>query len=461
MAPVPRKYKKYNFKFKLSVIKYAEEISGEAAAKHFSVDPKRVREWRKQKSELQRLSEEGSKNVRLPGGGRKKASEELEVNIREWVLSKRAGHERVSRKMIREKAKQLYATVSDSRDEEFSASVGWLNRFLRRNNFTCRRRTTIAQKDAKEFTDKLVKFVTFSTRIIKTKKILDRDIIAMDETAVWFDMVGSTTVDTRGARSIPLKTTGHEKSHLTVVLAAKADGTKLKPFVVFKGGVREVKAMQSIGGVVIASSKNGWMNDDLTAEWLQKVVGKFNFGPRLLVWDSYRCHISQATKEELKRGYSITTAVIPGGCTKYIQAPDVVWNKPFKASLHESYDRWMAGDADKTYTAGGNTRAPARRLLVAWVLKAWDELNTELVKKSFKECGLTVAPDGSEDHFIHCFKEGEPCAAGKAMLVQARQGLQVDDGEAEQQEDEGEEFENELVVEDDDDEEVIADEEDD
>lgn len=44
----------------------------------------------------------------------------------------------------------------------------------------------------------------------------------------------------------------------------------------------------------------------------------------------------------------------------------------------------MAGNVDKTYTAGGNLRAPARRLLVAWVLKAWEELDTELVKKSFK-----------------------------------------------------------------------------
>ena len=74
----------------------------------------------------------------------------------------------------------------------------------------------------------------------------------MDETAVWFDMVGSTAVETCGACSVRLKTTGHEKSHLTVVLAAKADRIKLKPFVVFKGGVREVKAMQSIGGVVAA-----------------------------------------------------------------------------------------------------------------------------------------------------------------------------------------------------------------
>ncbi|KAK0155316.1 Pogo transposable element with KRAB domain [Merluccius polli] len=268
-------------------------------------------------------------------------------------------------------------------------------------------------------------------------------------------MVASTTVDTRGARSVPLKTTGHEKSHLTVVLAAKADGTKLKPYVVFKGSVREVKAMQNISGVVVASSKNGWMNEDLTADWLRKVVGKLNFGPRLLAWDSYRCHISAATKAELKRGYNVTMAVIPGGCTKYIQAPDVMWNQPFKASLHEPYDNWMAGDSDKEYTTGGNMRAPARRLLVAWVLKAWDQLDAALVKISFKVCGLTVAADGSEDHLIHCFKEGEPCASGRELLSQARQGELVEIGEGEEEEgDDEEEFNNKLVVEDDDDEDI-------
>uniref|UniRef100_A0A671XQP1 HTH CENPB-type domain-containing protein n=1 Tax=Sparus aurata TaxID=8175 RepID=A0A671XQP1_SPAAU len=187
MAPAQKRKQKYDLKFKLSVVKYAEENSGEAAARHFCVDPKRVRDWRKNKKELQRLSEEDSKRARLPGGGRKKASEELESNMRNWVISKRARHERVARKMIRVMAKEMYATVSDGRGEEFAASVGWLNRFLSRNNFTSRRRTTIAHKDAKEFVEKLVTFVTFSSRMIETKKILDRDIIAMDETAVWFD----------------------------------------------------------------------------------------------------------------------------------------------------------------------------------------------------------------------------------------------------------------------------------
>ena len=46
---------------------------------------------------------------------------------------------------------------------------------------------------------------------------------------VWDDMVSNTTVDDVGAKSIFMKTTGHEKVMVSVCVAAKADGTKLKP----------------------------------------------------------------------------------------------------------------------------------------------------------------------------------------------------------------------------------------
>ncbi|GAA6077977.1 zinc finger protein 540-like [Tachysurus ichikawai] len=411
------KRKKYDLTFKLTEI-----CRKKFGRRHFSVHPNRVREWRKNKAGLQRLSEEDDKRARLRGGGRKKASEKLEVSMCEWIHSMRAKHLRVSRKMIRAKAKEVYATVSDGRDEEsFTASAGWLDKFLKRNDFSVRRRTTVvAQKDAKHFTEKLVNFVTYTTRIIKAKKIQPKNIIAMDETAVWFDMVGSTTVDARGARSVPLKTTGHEKSHLTVVLAAKADGTKLKPYIVFKRGIKEVKSMQNISGVVVATSKNGWMNKELTADCLQRVVGKLNFAPRLLAWD---IAVISARRPKLS-------------------------SKGCDTRLHESYDNWMAGDVDKEYTAGGNMRAPNRRLLVSWVLQAWEKLDTERLKNSFKVCGLTVASDGSEDHLIHCFKEREPCASGRELLVQARQAELAEAGEGEVEESDEEEFANELVIED-------------
>uniref|UniRef100_A0AAY5KSE5 HTH CENPB-type domain-containing protein n=1 Tax=Esox lucius TaxID=8010 RepID=A0AAY5KSE5_ESOLU len=132
-------------------VKFAEQNSGEAAARHFSIDLKRVREWRKLKAELQRLSEEDNKRARLRGGGRKKVSEELEVSVCEWIHSMRAKHLRVSRKMIRAKAKEVYATVSDGRDEDrFTASAGWLDKFLKRNDFSVRRRTTAELTEAGE-----------------------------------------------------------------------------------------------------------------------------------------------------------------------------------------------------------------------------------------------------------------------------------------------------------------------
>ena len=75
-----------------------------------------------------------------------------------------------------------------------------------------------------------------------------------------------------------------------------------------------------------------------------------------------------------------------------------------------------------------------------------------------KVCGLTLATDGTENHLIHCFKEGEPCAVRREMLAQAGQGEQnYHVGAEQQEEDEGEEFENELIVEDEDDDEEKVD----
>ena len=48
-------------------------------------------------------------------------------------------------------------------------------------------------------------------------------------------MVSATTTDDNGKKSIPMKSTGHEKSLVLICLAATADGKKLKPMTVFKG----------------------------------------------------------------------------------------------------------------------------------------------------------------------------------------------------------------------------------
>ena len=132
------------------------------------------------------------------------------------------------------------------------------------------------------------------------------------------------------------------------------------------------KGLQKVIGVVCAYSGNGWMNEDLTHTWLNKVWGTLAFSRRLLCWDAYRCLIQDSTKQLLSK-LKTDVAVIPGGCTSLLQAPDVSWNKPFKTYYREIYDDWL-NDGEKATTKGGNIKPPTRVQLATWVMAAWDKV---------------------------------------------------------------------------------------
>ena len=155
------------------------------------------------------------------------------------------------------------------------------------------------------------------------------------------------------------------------------------------------------------------MNEELTLKWVKTVLGTFSFSRRLLAWDSFECHMTRTVKQELSRR-GVDQVVVPGGCTKFVQAPDVCWNKPFKAHVTDQYDQWMASGLQE-YTEAGNTRPTARKMIVEWVLNAWSQLYTDMILKSFKACALNLPVDRSEDSVI-AFKEGKPCQAGGKQL---------------------------------------------
>ena len=125
------------------------------------------------------------------------------------------------------------------------------------------------------------------------------------------------------------------------------------------------------------------MDDFLTEDFLRRVIGSLSFGPRLLVWDSFRCHISQDTKSVLAQ-MRVQCAVVPGGCTKFIQAPDVSWNKPFIDAISKFHEEWMADGSEKELTKAGNCRRPPIATYLQWVADDWDNLSTDQIRKSFK-----------------------------------------------------------------------------
>ena len=75
-----------------------------------------------------------------------------------------------------------------------------------------------------ELIDKLVSYIINAPRFAAKYNYLPGNIIAMDETVVWTDAVSDTTEDKTPARTITMKSTGHEKCCVSVCLTAKEDG---------------------------------------------------------------------------------------------------------------------------------------------------------------------------------------------------------------------------------------------
>ncbi len=148
----------------------------------------------------------------------------MEVELTEWIINQRSHHLRSS---IQRKALELYQCESD-----FSASQGWIQNFLKWNNFSLRRRTTvISQRLPQDLIPKVSSFVLRARKLRQQHLYSISAIGNMDETPLWLDMLGHTTIARVGERSVSIRTTGHDKGRFTVILAAMADDRKLKPYV--------------------------------------------------------------------------------------------------------------------------------------------------------------------------------------------------------------------------------------
>ncbi|KAK5018205.1 hypothetical protein LTR60_001599, partial [Cryomyces antarcticus] len=92
--------------------------------------------------------------------------------------------------------------------------------------------------------------------------------------------------------------------------------------------------------------------------------------------------------------------MIPAGCTSLLQPLDTAINKPFKEWLREETDLYVEHYPIEEVE---NWTVSKRRITTTHVVAAAAQRlrqHAPLVKKAFVECGISIAPDGSEDHLI-------------------------------------------------------------
>ena len=100
---------------------------------------------------------------------------------------------------------------------------------------------------------------------------------------------------------------------------------------------------------------------------MDKVIGYFSLTKRLLVWDSFRCHVMSALAEEAIRKRFVVMGDILGGCTEMLQQIDS--NRPVKDVYKQKYGKWKtAGNSE--YTKGANIKGLVRKLQIELLLEA-------------------------------------------------------------------------------------------
>ena len=124
--------------------------------------------------------------------------------------------------------------------------------------------------------------------------------------------------------------------------------------------------------------------------------------------EKIKAHLEKQTKSYM--------CLIPGGLTSQLQPADLSWNKPFKTAYRELYNEWMASGENRSLLVG------ILKLLTSFfvssrVTTAWATVSSETIISSFKNCGISVETDVSEDAQIHCIKPGQMAASATAEVI--------------------------------------------
>ena len=172
----------------------------------------------------------------------------------------------------------------------------------------------------------------------------------MDESPIFFNMVPNKTIAKRGKKTILIKTQNQQKCRISVILGIAADGSKLKPLIIFKRKIGGHIEKSLLKNKYVLSEKclayvnqNAWATDNIISNWFYKIWIKYlKDGINLcnclgfLILDKATSHLTPNILETFKNNNQYLS-FIPAGLIAYIKPLDVVINKPFKDALSKKY----------------------------------------------------------------------------------------------------------------------------
>lgn len=382
--------KSFTIKRKIEVVESLNSSSLHQVAKRFNIDRSVIRRWRDQ---IDELNESDPKKRRLCGAGRSLTDESFDNILAETIRFKRINGDRVSRADIIRMAKSLFEELHPEQ-VPLLFSIGWLEKFMSRNNFSLRR---ITSKYSIQRPLIIQRAVSFRNYIEEYLLNISRDrIFAFDETAIQPCSPLNVTVNDIGTNYVAIKASNLDKFRITLIVGFNANGSRMKPCFL-QQSLAQVPTLVPDKNYFSIKCKNAWISDEVMKIYLNYIFPFRLSEERYLVMDSARPHISVSTKNLLQRK-NIKIIVIPGGITGLVQPADVFWIKKIKSFAQPHIDGWIS-NPDPDMTASGNRRPPKLDVYAPWFTAAFDLLSPDYIQLSFDKCFLS--PDVNALHIAN------------------------------------------------------------
>ena len=404
-------------------------------AKLTGVQRKTIRIWKMTYNEI--CEQQDLSITRIKKAGRNYSFSDKEMELINFIDKLREEKVAVTSNMIIAKMLQLKPEL---KDKSMGALQRMCYRILQKNNYSLRRASHLGQPLPCKSMDLFYDFFRDIIRKRQELGIYDTDadlsrIVNTDETPIFFEMTTDKTYNKKGAKVVSIETKGNEKKLISTVLAVSANGRKLTPTLIFKGGKdgnleSRYKNLQVVKDrkIAIYFQTNAWCDEGIFKKWVKDVYLHYEEKEIqkkcILIMDKAPSHIYRAKFLDKKKKSNV---FIPGGLTRYLQPLDIGINRQFKDHLKNLY---LANLADnimddnettekemellKKYdNVFGDGKRPstldAQRLnIINWVIDVWwndEKIKTSAIINSFNKAAISYPLDGSKDTDFVCPEE--------------------------------------------------------
>jgi hypothetical protein len=367
-------------------------------AKKYGVQPKSIRDWKKNEAKL--LSSKPNKKTVHKGPKIAGSEIGLEAYVREEIFRMANLGSPCTTSYLIDFAlhkdigflnKNKNGEVDDNMERQRKRIREWVYRVLDKNHFSIRKPTHIAQ-NANRDVNEAMEFVEYVNQVAKDYGVTPDRIANMDQTNVDFGTSSRNTIVAKGTRTVKLQQ--NKSTHgnrATANLCVTASGEKLPAYVIFMGepgGRIQTRELPSLNGrydnVTSTVQRSAWASEENLLDWIKKVWKPFvqskNYQTSILLLDDFSVH-KMGTVSKALAELKTKVLYLPGGATSKIQVLDVGINKPFKDHLKEQASSLTRRNLDE----GTNVKVN-RELVMDWVHQAWSNIRAETILETWRHC---------------------------------------------------------------------------